>query len=137
MDYEKKYQRVLKSIRVLYNQMKYLSSPEALAITVTLEDNFPELKESPDEGIREEIINYLKSFIPHHDDELVMKSRSWIAWLEKQGEKNPAWSEEDKLMIQDAIHWIQEFQKSDRCKDENDMQNSVTCENWLKSIIGI
>ena len=47
--------------------------------------------------------------------------------------EQPAWSEED-LMIQDAIHWIREFQQSNRCKDENDMQNSVTCENWLKSI---
>lgn len=45
-----------------------------------------------------------------------------------------AWSEEDELMIQDAIYWINEFQKSNKCKDENDMQNSVTCENWLKSI---
>lgn len=44
------------------------------------------------------------------------------------------WSEEDELMIQDAIYWINEFQKSNKCKDENDMQNSVTCENWLKSI---
>ena len=48
--------------------------------------------------------------------------------------QNHTWSKEDELMIQDAIHWINEFQKSNRCKDENDMQNSVTCENWLKSI---
>lgn len=54
-------------------------------------------------------------------------------WIEKQGEQ-PYWSEEDELMIQDAIHWIKEFQKSNRCNDENDMQSSVTCENWLKSL---
>ena len=61
---------------------------------------------------------------------------SILKWLNgnPQIEQNPAWSEEDKFMIQDAIHWIKEFQKSNRCKDENDMQNSVTCEEWLKSL---
>jgi len=52
----------------------------------------------------------------------------------KKIEQASTWSKEDELMIQDAIHWINEFQKSNRCKDENDMQNSVTCENWLKSL---
>ena len=49
-------------------------------------------------------------------------------------EQKPVWSEEDKEMLLDAIHWINEFQKSNRCKNENDMQNSVTCQFWLKSL---
>ena len=51
----------------------------------TIEYIFPELKENEDGGIRNEIIEYLKGFIPHHDDNLVAKSKVWIAWLEKQG----------------------------------------------------
>ena len=46
---------------------------------------FPRLKESEDERIRKELIDYLKSFIPHHDCDLVSKSKVWLAWLEKQG----------------------------------------------------
>lgn len=53
----------------------------------------------------------------------------------KEVENNIAqWGEEDEAMLKDAIYFINEFQRSNRCKDENDMQNSVTCENWLKSL---
>lgn len=54
----------------------------------TIEYIFPELKASEDEKIRKEIIDYLKGFIPHHDDDLVVKSKVWIAWLENQGGQN-------------------------------------------------
>lgn len=53
---------------------------------------FPEAKEGEDEKIKNEIVDYLKSFIPHHDCELVAKSKEWIAWLEKQGEKTNPYS---------------------------------------------
>jgi hypothetical protein len=96
---------------------------------------FPELKESEDERISKEIISWLKStqYVPNDQVETL---NSWIIWLKKQGKQKPKqeWGEGDMAMIQDAIHWINEFQKSNRCKDENDMQNSVTCENWLKSL---
>ncbi len=35
---------------------------------------------------------YLKKFIPHHEHDLVAKSKLWIAWLEKQGEQKSAWN---------------------------------------------
>lgn len=41
---------------------------------------------------------------------------------------------EEGNMIDEAIYFIQEFRKSDRCGDEGDFQNSVTCEDWLKSL---
>lgn len=51
---------------------------------------------------------------------------------EKTADKSGStWSEEDMAIIDDAIFFIQEFQKSDRCKNESDMQNSVTCERFL------
>ena len=46
-----------------------------------LETLFPELKESEDERIRKEIINYIKTGTYHKD---------WIAWLEKQGKQKHA-----------------------------------------------
>lgn len=43
---------------------------------------FPELKESEDERIRKELLNYLYDI--HDDDE---ERARWIAWLEKQSEQ--------------------------------------------------
>ena len=54
--------------------------------------------------------------------------------LKKIEQKPTEWSEEDDLIRTEAIYFINEFQKSDRCVNENDMRNSVTCENWLKSL---
>ena len=51
---------------------------------------------------------------------------------EEQG--RPMWGEEDREMIDETLYFIREYQHSYRCKDENGMQNSVTCENWLKSL---
>ena len=45
-----------------------------------------------------------------------------------------AWSEKDEMMIEETLYFLREYQHSNRCKDENGMQNSVTCENWLKSL---
>lgn len=74
-----------------------------------LETLIPELKESEDEKVRKEIIEYLKQNVPHHHDDEVLKSREWIAWLEKQGERKPieqkpAWSEEDEYQINTILH---------------------------------
>jgi len=77
-----------------------------LAIQI-LENLFPELKES-EERIREEIIDYLKGFIPHHDCDLVAKSKVWIAWLEKQGKKtNLPQDTEDDLRRQSTIRVLE------------------------------
>ena len=111
---------------------KYIEALERAKKGECLESIFPELKNSK---IWEEIIKHLISFnngcYKKPSEDII---DNWVAWLEKQGEKKSDWSAEDEFMIQDAIHWIKEFQKSNRCKDENDMQNSVTCEDWLKSL---
>ena len=52
----------------------------------------------------------------------------------KQDEQKSAWSEEDDMMIEETLYFLREYQQSNRCKDENGMQNSVTCEHWLKSL---
>lgn len=106
-----------------------------LAIQI-IENLFPEVQEVMDPRIKEAVLKMVHD-TPNGEleDSYSVRKEEVIDWLEKQAPKlDQYWSKEDELMIQDAIHWIQEFQKSDRCKDENDMQNSVTCENWLKSL---
>lgn len=55
---------------------------------------FPELRESEDEKIRKELIDYHRSMAAASDDYV---HEAWIAWLEKQGEQKHLWT------IQDAI----------------------------------
>lgn len=93
-----------------------------------LEHIFPELKESEDERIRKELLDYLKRFIPHHDIDLVRKSKVWIAWLEKQGEKS--WSEDDEKRISRIADFIWKNRKGDT--DEIYQQEQDV--NWLKSL---
>jgi hypothetical protein len=46
------------------------------------------------------------------------------------------WTEDDNGMVEETRYFLKEYQLSNRCKDENGMQNSVTCELWLESLEG-
>lgn len=121
---------------------------------------FPELKEnkeSEDEKIRREIIKYLEQTVPHHHRDEVLKSKEWIAWLEKkaevesdmddieaeekdirkafnkiwdekQGEKKPAeWSEEDKNILNGITSYL--------CThDACELDGFDEWYDWLKSL---
>ena len=50
-----------------------------------MEEIFPELLESEDERIKKELISFLQ--LPHPQFVGKRKQEKWIAWLEKQGEK--------------------------------------------------
>lgn len=74
MDYKKKYEKLVDAVKVLrYN------NPSDEGIQNWVNDNVPELKENEDERIKKEIIEYIKTGTYH---------KKWIAWLEKQGEKD-------------------------------------------------
>jgi hypothetical protein len=85
---------------------------------------FPELKENDDERIKNVLIDYFNRY--KEQEECGVKTfygiptDNIIAWLEKQGEQKPAWSEEDKNMLQSIL----------------DEYKSMPIEkrNWLKSI---
>ena len=72
MDYEQKYKEALAKARQLCEY------PTSKPFVSDLQDLFTELKESEDERIRKEIIDYIKTGTYKKD---------WITWLEKQGEK--------------------------------------------------
>ena len=89
----------------------------------------PELKESEDEMIREQILDY---FMAKKVNESQPVLDSWIAWLEKQGEHKPAWSEEDEIGCCDAMWAIEQARTI--AKNENEMGNLWYAEKWLKSL---
>lgn len=127
--YEQKYKEALEKARMSYHTGDY--DEDTLEM---LEIIFPELKESEDERIRKEITELVMHPTWRTEQEF-HRREELVAWLEKQGEQKPAeWSTEDLQMIDETLYFINEFQKSNRCVDEGDMQNSVTCEKWLKSL---
>ena len=56
---------------------------DPLITRADVQDFFPELKESEDDKIRKEIIDFLK--LPHPQFVGKRDHEKWIAWLEKQG----------------------------------------------------
>jgi hypothetical protein len=78
-----------------------------------LESLFPELRESEDERIRKAMIDFFK----HEREEGIavlhygVNIERMIAWLEKQGQKSAAWSEEDENRINDTIYFLETAKK--------------------------
>lgn len=95
-----------------------------------LERIFPELKEDEDERIRKEIIDFLE--LPHPQFVGKRDHEKWIAWLEKQGEQKPVWSEEDKRYLNivssvirsPSVQGIYDYHKV----------NPTDVSGWLKSL---
>ena len=83
MDYEKKYKEALEKAHQL------CAYPTTKPFISDLQDIFPELKESEDEKARKGIIDYVTLY----KDSLVEEEyKSWIVWLEKQGEPSIKWN---------------------------------------------
>lgn len=77
-DYKKKYEQALE--RAKEQSSKYGIDK------VILEEVFPELKESKDEKIRKQLLNWFKCCNWNAIDNETLKRDDIIAWLEKQGE---------------------------------------------------
>ena len=89
MDYEKKYKEALEWAR------KVMHGKVGFVLDEVLE-KFPELKESEDEKIRNQIIEHIKwSYEEQECAEEEM--HRWISWLERQGEQKPTDKVEPKF----------------------------------------
>jgi hypothetical protein len=92
---------------------------------------FPELKENEDERIRKELITQCRNTrcVTEEGAERIAK---WIAWLEKQGEQKPAWSEEDEWCLENAIKYCEWAR--DKAPDVYCYETSEKSIDWLKSL---
>ena len=79
MDYEKAYNKALERAKKIHGQTEFDYEKGMM------EEIFPELGESEDEKIRKELIDYINRLTATPDN--IDIYNSWIAWLEKQGEK--------------------------------------------------
>ena len=97
-----------------------------------LETIFPELKENEDEMIREEIVDYLKDFIPHNDLDLVRKSKVWIEWLEKQGEQKYVDTDTIKKKAHQIAWETSKHYDPNACKQEWCEMAAIDMASWLE-----
>lgn len=106
MDYEKAYKEALK--RAKYCK-EGISDRKLEAGENIMDYIFPELEESKDEKIRREMIEIIKNEAHEFPSSVIAnKSNSWIAWLEKQGEKANIYQDtEDDLRRQSTIQVLE------------------------------
>ena len=98
-----------------------------------LADN-SKISASEDEKIRKELIFFLKEEIPQCSiKEHANKLKEFVSYLEKQKEQKPAeWNEEDNIGWDEAFACVTRAEKA--AKNEEELQNAVTAEKWLKEI---
>ena len=111
-------EQILKKLLNIYNQSDHTTKE-------LMEKEFPELKKSEDELIREELIHFLETC---QDTRLVanQKREEWIEWLEKQCGKKLSDKVEPKFKVGD---WI-----VDICSPRNPYKIIEVCESWYKII---
>ena len=90
---------------------------------------FSELRESEDEQHRKWILEYLYDGLQKSDEQFKDQFNSAIAWLEKQGEQKPSWSEEDEKFYISALWHIK-----NSCGNGGKDSGEYEVYNWLKSI---
>lgn len=103
MDYEQKYKEALERARELKNKLEKSCSLETAR---GIESIFPELQLCDDKRISKELICHINNaWICGGFTANIKRAKidEWIAWLKKQGEQKPDWSEYDKVVI-DAIY---------------------------------
>ena len=94
--YEKKYKKALLKARDAKQ-----NTESAVTIGI-LEEIFPELRESNDERIRKEIIDFITSSNKYGTNE---RCEVCLNWLEKQGEHHIACSEEQMKVLDEVLNF--------------------------------
>ena len=122
-----------------YIMKEYIESGIAGVITEnTIKKAFPELEESEDEKIRKALMQNLQErFGTKGNMGKGLNMPDVLAWLEKQGEQKPAWSEEDEKMIGNIRRIIEQYAFSKSAVDVNGElceKEFIDADNWLKSL---
>lgn len=125
-NYEKKYKEALKAASIAYKN-------EDRVLKATLKRIFPELVESKDEKTRKEIISTIHLY---YGEPLEDEAKEMIAWIEKQGEQKPAWSEEDEIRLKHILRLLdvgdgKKYLLAFGLNSLQDLEKDIV---WLKSL---
>ena len=122
----KAYDELLVKAKQIYNK------ENDVLIMYTIEDLFPELKESEGEKVRKALIDFFGKSAKYGGQTNGVYDKNILAWLEKQTEQKLAWGEEDerkrKLIIGLLEGWLSTFKET--CYAE-DCKCGI---DWLKSL---
>lgn len=116
MDYEKAYKAVLKTAT------QWIKDGCTDKEKICLECVFPELRESEDERIRRELIEYLRGDL---DDITTDDTDRWIAYLEKQKEQKPISQEDFDTAKHEALWEEQKPVKKQDYSGLNDLERAI------------
>ena len=83
----RRYDEALEKARICHKDLMNLDGAVACMAKDFFEETFPELKDSEDDRIKKEIIDFILRKTDTY--ELRKKSNSWLTWIEKQGEQEP------------------------------------------------
>ena len=131
-NYEEKYNQALKRAKEFMTNKGVSPNADAFKTAKELTETiFPELRESEDERIRKEMIDFIQETIENVGESpniwTMNNAKKWLSWLEKQGEKS--WSEEDEEMIDFMIEFIESlYWRKDLTKRKDEVLS------WLKSL---
>lgn len=94
MNYEQKYKEALERARQVHttNVDENKKSTEYI---------FPELKESENERTRKELVDFINSHLAGFP-----QCEKYIAWIEKQGEQKPSWTEDEEKNFNVCLGYI-------------------------------
>ena len=116
MNYKEKYEQCIECIQEILSAAD--DTIKTSILRTRLQPFFHEI-EDENESIRKEIICILKGETRYTSKEDTDK---YIAWLEKQGEQKPVWSEEDEKFFNDTIGFFEE------------VKNAIDHSAWIKSL---
>ena len=120
MDYEKAYKDAVSKIKLIIADKKKQGLTNCL-FEGDLNEIFPELKESEDEKTRKELMGFVVINTISNDQRRI----KYLRWLEKQGEQNPAWNEEDEKILGKCI---------DAASGYYSPEDKQSMKDWLKSL---
>lgn len=121
MDYEKAYKAVLKTAT------QWIKDGCTDKERICLESVFPELRESEDERIRKEIIEFIQwsedRGMTRHDFHQAKRPSEWIAYLEKQKEPIDPF---DTKLFQDGVKEGRRLEREDMEKEQKPLSTEET-----------
>ena len=119
------YDKLLVKAKQIYNK------ENDVLIMHTLEDLFPEIKESEDEKIMKGLIDYFSNF--HLQTFAGLDPKKILAWLEEQDRQDLEWSKEENDKLSTIIAWIKDYPRLAKFNEEAFVRANNYAE-WLKSI---
>lgn len=131
MTQEEKARRYDEALEIARDYYKANIKLDEVEENLVLEDIFPELQESEDERVKNELINAIRGL--WENDALPMplsveRKDKWIAWLEKQAErKTPQW----------MIDFLDNYRRMIGCSldydEARDVDGKILCiKEWLE-----